>query len=219
MDVSLRLLEAKDINQVSEIEREAFSPLWAATPFKRGVNNRNAMYLVACCPENAEDPDQQSPQQGYQDPMDDSLWDRVARGVRRVLNRDLPSASPITPIVGYVSIWFQGDEAHITEIAVREKLRGNGIGELLLIGSVRAAVERGSSIVTLEARVSNFIAQRLYEKYGFKSVGLRKAYYLDNREDAVIMSTSSIHNEEYRRMFQQLQQAYGSRWREISIDV
>ena len=122
-------------------------------------------------------------------------------------------------IAGYLGVWFQGNEAHITEIAVREKLRGQGIGELLLIGSLRAALEYGSSVVTLEARVSNFVAQRLYEKYGFKSSGLRKGYYADNREDAVIMTTSPIHTEAYGELFRELQEKYPARWREIQIDM
>jgi|TARA_B100000378_G_scaffold80526_1_gene63146 ribosomal-protein-alanine N-acetyltransferase len=120
-----------------------------------------------------------------------------------------------TPIAGYVSVWYQGDEAHITEIAVREGLRGNGIGELLLIGSLREAVEYGSKVMTLEARISNFIAQRLYEKYGFKNVGTRKAYYSDNREDAVIMTTNPIQSEEYQSMFRDLQETYLTKWGEI----
>ena len=111
----------------------------------------------------------------------------------------------------------RGEDAHITEIAVRENHRGRGIGELLLIGALRAAVEYGSKAMTLEVRVSNLIAQRLYEKYGFKSVGIRKAYYSDNREDAVIMTTNPIDSEEYQQMFQDLQAAYRSRWGEIDI--
>jgi ribosomal-protein-alanine N-acetyltransferase len=71
--------------------------------------------------------------------------------------------------------------------------------------------------MTLEARVSNFIAQRLYEKYQFKSVGTRKAYYSDNREDAVIMTANSIDSNEYRRSFEVLQDTYRARWGEIHI--
>ena len=63
----------------------------------------------------------------------------------------------------------------------------------------------------------NFIAQRLYEKYDFKSVGTRKGYYSDNREDAVIMTTSPILTDEYQKMFQERQEAYRSRWGEIYI--
>ncbi|CAI8014961.1 Putative [ribosomal protein S18]-alanine N-acetyltransferase [Geodia barretti] len=60
------------------------------------------------------------------------------------------------------------DEAHITGIAVREALRGNGVGELLLLASVELALDRGSRVVTLEVRVSNHVAQSMYTKYGFK---------------------------------------------------
>ena len=117
-----------------------------------------------------------------------------------------------------MSVWYQGDEAHITEIAVRETLRGNGIGELLLIGSLRAAREYGSHVMTLEARVSNFIAQRLYEKYNFKSVGIRKGYYSDNREDAVIMTTTPIGTDDYSRVFYDLQETWESRWGPIIVE-
>jgi ribosomal-protein-alanine N-acetyltransferase len=219
MNVALRQLRAEDIVQVVEIEREAFTPLWIGTPFKRELNNRYARYLVAYCQPQpcgiARSSAGEEPK-----PADASLWGRVVRGVQGVVKREPEvAAKSDSYIAGYVGIWFQGNEGHITEIAVREKLRGNGIGELLLIGSLRAAIEYGSSVVTLEARVSNFIAQRLYEKYGFKSAGIRKAYYSDNREDAVIMTTSPIHSEEYQKQFQELQEAYLARWREIYIEV
>ena len=60
--------------------------------------------------------------------------------------------------------------------------------------------------------MSNFIAQRLYEKYNFKSVGIRKGYYSDNREDAVIMTTTPIDSEEYGKSFSVLQETWESRW-------
>ena len=72
--------------------------------------------------------------------------------------------------------------------------------------------------MTLEARVSNFIAHRLYQKYSFKSVGIRKAYYSDNREDAVIMTTSPIDTEEYESLFSGLQTTYQGRWGRMDID-
>ena len=210
MDVSLRRLQTGDIDQVIEIEREAFSPLWVTTPFKRELNNRYACYLVACEAAEEEEPPTDSDPEGSR-----SLWSRVLTSAQRLVpGSQADSASP-TPIAGYVSVWYQGDEAHITEIAVREGLRGNGIGELLLIGSLREAVEYGSEVMTLEVRVSNFIAQRLYEKYGFKNVGARKAYYSDNREDAVIMTTSPIKSEEYQSLFRDLQETYLTKWGEI----
>jgi [ribosomal protein S18]-alanine N-acetyltransferase len=218
MDVALRQLRAEDISQVVEIEREAFSPLWIGTPFKRELNNRYARYLIAYCQPKPCGVAQSSTPVDPK-PADASLWGRVVKGVQGVVKREQEDAKPDSYVAGYVGIWFQGNEGHITEIAVREKLRGNGIGELLLIGSLRAAIEYGSSVVTLEARVSNFIALRLYEKYGFKSAGIRKGYYSDNREDAVIMTTTPLHSEEYRTRFQELQEAYLARWREIYIEA
>jgi ribosomal-protein-alanine N-acetyltransferase len=97
-------------------------------------------------------------------------------------------------------------------------LRGRGVGELLLIGSLKAAIEYGSKVMTLEARVSNFIAHRLYQKYSFKSVGIRKAYYSDNREDAVIMTTTPIDTPEYDTLFTTLQSTYQTRWGRMYID-
>ena len=89
---------------------------------------------------------------------------------------------------------------------------------MVIIGSVRAAIEYGSTVLTLEARASNFVAQRLYEKYGFKTTGIRKGYYADNREDAVIMTTSPIHSEPFQQLFKDLQCKYPERWGEITID-
>jgi ribosomal-protein-alanine N-acetyltransferase len=210
MNVLLRRLQTGDIDQVIEIEREAFSPLWITTPFKRELNNRYACYLVACEAAEEEQPPTDADPEGSR-----SLWSRVLTSAQQLVPGSQGDIASPTPISGYVSVWYQGDEAHITEIAVRESLRGNGIGELLLIGSLREAVEYGSEVMTLEVRVSNFIAQRLYEKYGFKNVGARKAYYSDNREDAVIMTTNPIKSEEYQSMFRDLQETYLTKWGEI----
>lgn len=217
MDVALRRLRAEDISQIIEIEREAFTPTWLGTPFKRELNNKFAKYLVAY--DISDEPEaEDSPPEVPERPADSSLWGRMVRGVQGAIRRDSSAVDTDTDLSGYVGIWFQGDEAHITEIAVRVNRRGLGIGELLLIGTVRVALERGSTVVTLEARASNFIAQRLYEKYGFKNVGTRKAYYSDNREDAVIMTTSPIHSDDYQQLFRELQDTYLSRGRAITID-
>lgn len=216
--VFLRRLQKDDIAEVIEIEKEAFSPMWVSSPFKRDLNNRRACYLVACLEPPGEAAVPPVPPPADAGSARQSWLSRVAG--RLGLGGAAPELLPPPgdhAIAGYVSVWYQGDEAHITEIAVRETLRGKGIGELLLIGSLRAAVEYGSNVMTLEARVSNFIAQRLYEKYSFKSVGIRKGYYSDNREDAVIMTTTPIGTEEYGRMFRGLQDTWESRRGPIRI--
>ena len=212
-------MERQDVAEVLEIEKEAFSPMWMSSPFKRDLNNKRACYLVACfeAEDSAEAPEPQPQASPIADSADSSwlsrFMGRLGFGGR---SEEEPEAVNYA-IAGYVSVWYQGDEAHITEIAVRETLRGNGIGELLLIGSLREAQAYGSHVMTLEARVSNFIAHRLYEKYDFKSVGIRKGYYSDNREDAVIMTTTPIGTDEYDRLFRELQGAWESRWGPITM--
>ena len=90
------------------------------------------------------------------------------------------------------------DEAHIVAVAVREAYRGRGLGELLLAEAVALAIENHMESVTLEVRKSNLLAQALYEKYRFLKVGVRKRYYSDNHEDAIIMTTPPIQHESFR---------------------
>jgi ribosomal-protein-alanine N-acetyltransferase len=90
-------------------------------------------------------------------------------------------------VAGYGGLWLIIDEAHITNVAVRDIFRGRKLGERLLIELMRTASFLGAERMTLEVRPSNTIAQRLYEKLGFRAVGVRKGYYTDNQEDAIIM--------------------------------
>ncbi|TVY08410.1 ribosomal protein S18-alanine N-acetyltransferase [Paenibacillus cremeus] len=90
-------------------------------------------------------------------------------------------------IAGYGGMWLIMEEAHVTNIAIREHYRGRKLGERLLKEMQRTSSFYGALKMTLEVRASNFVAQRLYEKLGFHSVGLRRGYYTDNKEDAIIM--------------------------------
>lgn len=90
-------------------------------------------------------------------------------------------------IIGYGGMWTIMDEAHITNIALREQYRGQKLGELLMKGLMVKAIKLGMRRMTLEVRVSNGIAQKLYEKLDFRAAGVRKGYYTDNCEDALIM--------------------------------
>lgn len=89
--------------------------------------------------------------------------------------------------VGYGGIWLIIDEGHITNIAVKKEFRSMKVGSHILEALANLCKERNVTSMTLEVRKSNISAQKLYEKYGFKEVGLRKAYYSDNNEDAIIM--------------------------------
>jgi ribosomal-protein-alanine N-acetyltransferase len=98
------------------------------------------------------------------------------------------SEEVLPPIVAYGGYWLMGDEVHIVTIATHPRLRRRGLSErlmLLMIGECRRA---GASLVTLEVRVSNTAAQQLYSKLGFVEIGLRRGYYHDNGEDALLMT-------------------------------
>jgi ribosomal-protein-alanine N-acetyltransferase len=91
-------------------------------------------------------------------------------------------------IVGYVLFWLLPSEVDIHNIAVHIDFRRQGIGQALLQRVIEQTRNRESSLVTLEVRVSNTSAQRLYESMGFVAKGLRKRYYSDDGEDALIMT-------------------------------
>lgn len=90
-------------------------------------------------------------------------------------------------IVGYAGMWVILDEGHITTLAVDPKFRRLGIGRDLMDELTLRSIKRGVTRMTLEVRVSNHKAQSLYEKLGFVAHGIRKEYYLDDKEDALIM--------------------------------
>jgi ribosomal-protein-alanine N-acetyltransferase len=95
-------------------------------------------------------------------------------------------------VVGYAGVWLMVDEAHITTFAVDPRWRRQRIGERLLVAVLDVARQRRAREATLEVRLSNLPARRLYEKYGFKPVGLRPHYYSDDREDALVMTTDPL---------------------------
>ncbi|WP_026574002.1 ribosomal protein S18-alanine N-acetyltransferase [Bacillus sp. UNC438CL73TsuS30] len=90
-------------------------------------------------------------------------------------------------IIGYCGAWIVIDEAHITNIAILPGYRGKKLGEALLEKMMSVAREMGAKSMTLEVRVTNQIAQSLYRKFGFQNGGIRKNYYSDNQEDALVM--------------------------------
>ena len=95
-------------------------------------------------------------------------------------------------VVGYGGMWLMVDEAHITTFAVDPDFRRRRIGERLLLALLDLAVGRNAREATLEVRLSNLAARRLYEKYGFRPVGLRPRYYSDDNEDALILTTEPL---------------------------
>lgn len=183
-----------DIPQVQQIESQSFSTPWSANTYRREIRNQQSCrYIVA-----RASPTPPAPRQGP-----------VRRGglLGQLFSALRPPALPTPsglPIVGYGGLWLTVDDAHITTIAVDPAHRGRGVGELLLNALIDHAFELHARMLTLEVRVSNTTAQRLYIKYGFQPGGTRPRYYTDNNEDALIMWTEPIDTQEYKARLSEL---------------
>ncbi len=96
-------------------------------------------------------------------------------------------------VVGYAGLMLVADDAHITTIAVDPAWHRRHVGTRLLLCLVGQAVTRGARQLTLEVRVSNTAAQAMYRRFGFAPAGIRKRYYVDNDEDALVMWAHDVH--------------------------
>lgn len=102
-------------------------------------------------------------------------------------------------VLGFGGLWLQFDQAHIVTVVVAPELRRQGYGQRLVLALLALAEKEAMDDCTLEVRKSNEPARALYRGLGFFEVGIRKGYYLDNKEDAVIMTTEPFATEGYRR--------------------
>jgi ribosomal-protein-alanine N-acetyltransferase len=186
-------MSADDIPQVADIERESFPSMWPQTAYKRELTNKIARYLVLT-------------EVGEQWPGPAAaagLWGTL----RRIMGAEEAPAEA-ERLAGFIGLWLMVGEAHIVTVAVRETHRRGGIGERLLIAAIELAMDADQEVVTLEVRASNQAAQQMYEKYGFRRVGLRKRYYTDNNEDAVLMTTPDLITPAFHRMFEELRERH-----------
>jgi len=174
----IRKMCRKDIDQAVEIDREVFPSMLPPANYQRELKNGLAHYIVACDERQV-----------------DAINDE---------NNDLDS---INPVIGLAGFWLLAGEAHIVNIAVRKACRRLGIGELLLVNLINQALKKDADTITLEVRKSNNAAQKLYKKYGFEIKGIRRGYYLDDREDAVIMTAEDIKSEEFQAKLVRLKKA------------
>lgn len=209
MEFALRPLEEQDIAQSAEIEREAFPTVFPTTSFRRELKNKLASYLVAW--RRNDQPGSGAPvdyglvheEQSISGRTQDSLVSRFFGGVQGFWRRRSAWRPGQQYITGFLGIWYMPDEAHIVSIGVRQDYRRRGIGELLLIGTIEQAIAREADVLTLEVRESNQAAINLYLRYGFTKRGIRKAYYTDNREDGIILTTDPILTPSFLRRFQE----------------
>jgi ribosomal-protein-alanine N-acetyltransferase len=194
----------RDIPEVIEIERLSFSMTWPANSYKRELEqNRMASYVVARYePGPGEPPPPARPKEARR-PFPLSL---LPQPVERTSAEEAQTA-----VVGYGGLWLMVDEAHVTSVAVHPQFRGKGLGELLMLSLMEVALRLNARFVTLEVRVSNAVARKLYEKLGFRQAGIRPRYYTDNNEDAVVMWSDEVRAPPFRERLAERQQALASR--------
>ncbi|MFA5316851.1 MAG: GNAT family N-acetyltransferase, partial [Dehalococcoidales bacterium] len=168
-DYYVRRMRREDVGQVVDIDREAFPSIWPVPNYRRELENRLAHYIVVCDRGRRVPENDGRPVGGFKR-FNSMVWrllggDRWHRGDTAIPGQEL--------ILGFAGIWVLVDEAHLTNIAVRELERERGVGELLLISIIEMSQKLKAIFVTLEVRASNTTAQNLYTKYGFKQVGVR----------------------------------------------
>jgi ribosomal-protein-alanine N-acetyltransferase len=212
----VRPMSVGDINQVMEVEQQSFPTMWPPTAFKRELQqNRLARYLVAV--ERKADGASQEEHAAPPD-REPAGFGRLLGGLRQMLDGESEGESEEL-VVGFVGVWLLADEAHIVTIAVRDGRRGRGVGELLLIAAIEAAMRERQQVVTLECRVSNAVALRLYEKYGFQRVGLRPRYYSDNHEDAYVLTAEGVGTGAYGELFERLRDEHRARYGDYDFEL
>lgn len=213
MNYSIRAMELRDVPQVSQIEREAFAPPWPATNFKRELTSNTLTHYLVAYEESPEPTEPVTELEAGNNPSPPKTrLEALKFRLRRLFGGGERPAVPSQFILGFAGLWFMVDEAHLANIAVREVHRHQGIGERLLILAIEFAIKNDAKFFTLEVRASNKIAQAMYRKYGLLEVGTRRGYYIDNKEDAVIMTAEGITSAYYINKFQRLKEAHAQLW-------
>ena len=183
----------EDVPAVMTIERESFPLPWSNYTYRHELTENTHSHYIVVRPRH------------------------TSASKRAWWRQFLWPASPV--LVGYGGFWLVVDEAHISTLAVAPQWRGHGLGELLLAAMIEQAIGMKAVMVTLEVRVSNTVAQKLYTKYGFVITGTRPRYYRDNDEDAHIMTVEAAASDEYRRRFAGLQAALRARLRSDGAEL
>lgn len=189
---TIRPMEPGDVPTVVAIDQISFPTPWQALSYLYELKHPRRSFYYALLRPAMNDPC--PPRQGW------LYW------LRGVLN-----ISKESRVIGYVGFRFRSAEAHVSTIAVHPDWRGKGLGELLLLTAMERALEREASVVSLEMRPSNRVAQRLYRKYGFRFTGVHRGYYRDG-EDAWLMEVE-VNRDTYRARLIELRRVLETRLR------
>lgn len=180
MTLTLRYMRLPDIPEVTVIDQASFDPAWSARSYQFEISESTYSYMVVL---------------EYEDAKIAPGWRRLVPGLNGAHTDD-------RRVVGYGGLWNIMDEAHISTIATHPEYRGRGWGEIVLAGMIRRAMFLEAEYMVLEVRVSNIVAQNLYLKYGFKTLGTKPKYYHNNGEDAYDMRLNLDHRY-YRAHFEE----------------
>ena len=161
--LTLRYMRPGDIAQVVAIDNQSFNPPWSARSYVYEVSDTSYSHMAVL-----ETGTQPEPEHGW----------------RRWLQ---PWVRTSSIVLGYGGLWYIAGEGHISTIAAHPNQRGNGYGEILLASMIRRAITLQAEYIVLEVRVSNTVAQSLYHKYEFVTVGTKPNYYRADNEDAYDM--------------------------------
>jgi len=190
-----------DVPRVIEIERLAYPSTWPPSAYRKELQDNRWAHYIVLRDKHITEERLAVDQQEQERPRKSRLFPLSLLPSRPAVTVPSPD---LAAIIGFAGLWLMVDEAHITTIAMHPNYRRLGLGEFLLVSLIDIAYDIGAKWVTLEVRVSNYTAQNLYRKYGFREAGLRHRYYGDNQEDALIMWTDEINSPGYKQKFQEL---------------
>jgi [ribosomal protein S18]-alanine N-acetyltransferase len=192
-----------DIPRVVEIERLAYTTPWPPSAYRKELQDNPLAHYIVLRDASLQLPAPETPT---------GSTPRRNFPLSLLPSRPTPSVgAPTSTIIGFAGLWLMVDEAHVTTIALHPRYRGHGLGELMLSSLIQIAYNISARTVTLEVRVTNHVAQNLYRKYGFQEAGVRRRYYSDNNEDALIMWTEPIHSTQFIERYEKLRESLAER--------
>lgn len=163
--LTLRYMQIVDIPQVVAIDNVSFDPAWSARSYAYEISESSYSHMVVL----------------------ERTVEQPIPGWRRFFKSLSGQREAYRQVVAYGGLWHIAGEGHISTIATHPDWRGHGFGEIALAGMVRRALTLDAEYVVLEVRVSNTVAQKLYQKYEFKTAAVKPRYYRNNNEDAYDM--------------------------------
>jgi [ribosomal protein S18]-alanine N-acetyltransferase len=129
--------------------------------------------------------------------FDDPWTIQILRDELSSTSRRYTKATVQGELMGYLGLMLIESEAHVNTLATRPAAESAGVATALLLDGIRTMIARGVSDLTLEVASRNLRAQRLYERFGFAPVGIRKGYYPKSGDDAIVMWVHDVHDESY----------------------